>query len=111
MAKPYSSTNANPVRRGFSFLIGAAFLALIMLICGLLLNSLFQLKALGQQLNTVVELHNHKIDLITQTQVAAHIRTDSLFRAWCWPATRSNAASIFCDSTMRAFCSDKDAKH
>lgn len=80
MAKPYSSTNANPVRRGFSFLIGAAFLALIMLICGLLLNSLFQLKALGQQLNIVVELHNHKIDLITQTQVAAHIRTDSLFR-------------------------------
>ncbi|MGE5319265.1 MAG: diguanylate cyclase domain-containing protein [Hyphomicrobiaceae bacterium] len=44
------------------------------------MNSLLQLEALGQQLNVVVALHNRKIDLITQTQVAAHIRTDSLFR-------------------------------
>ena len=28
----------------------------------------------------MVEHHNRKIDLITQTQVASHIRTDSLFR-------------------------------
>jgi diguanylate cyclase (GGDEF)-like protein len=59
---------------------GAAFFALIALICGLLLNSLFQLQALGTQLGIVVEHHNRKIDLITQIQVAAHIRTDSLFR-------------------------------
>lgn len=80
MARPLLPANENSVHRGFSPLIGAAFLALIALICGLLFNSLFQLRALGQQLTVVVERHNHKIDVITQTQVAAHIRTDNLFR-------------------------------
>lgn len=80
MANPSPPTNPSLIQRGFSPLIGTAFIALIALICGLLFNSLFQLKALGRQLNIVVELHNRKIDLITQTQVAAHIRTDSLFR-------------------------------
>ena len=68
------------MHRGFSPLIGTAFVALIALIFGLLFNSLFQLEALGQQLDIVVEHHNRKINLITQTQVAAHIRTDNLFR-------------------------------
>jgi len=66
--------------RSLSLSTGAAFFALIALICGLLLNSLLQLQALGTQLGIVVEHHNRKIDLITQIQVAAHIRTDSLFR-------------------------------
>jgi diguanylate cyclase (GGDEF)-like protein len=44
------------------------------------LNSLLQLQMQGEQMRTVVENHNRKIDLITQTQVASHIRTDSLFR-------------------------------
>ena len=73
-------TNPKPTNRGVSPLIVTAFVALIALICGLLLNSLLQLEALGQQLHIVLEHHNRKIDLITQTQVAAHIRTDSLFR-------------------------------
>lgn len=68
------------MHRGLSFLSGVAFVALIALICGLLFNSLYQLRALGEQLNIVVEHHNRKIDLITQTQVAAHIRADSLYR-------------------------------
>ncbi len=68
------------MHRTFPPLIGTAFIALIALICGLLLNSLFQLKTLGTQLQIVLEHHNRKIDLITQTQVAAHVRTDSLFR-------------------------------
>jgi diguanylate cyclase (GGDEF)-like protein len=66
--------------RGISLITGTAFVALIALICGLVGNDLLQLHALGAQLRTVVEFHNRKIDLITQTQVAAHIRTDSLFR-------------------------------
>jgi diguanylate cyclase (GGDEF)-like protein len=66
-------------RRGISLLTGT-FVALIVLICGLLINSVFQLHALGTQMHLVVEHHNRKIDLITQTQVAAHIRTDALFR-------------------------------
>ncbi|OJW55789.1 MAG: hypothetical protein BGO60_10320 [Thiobacillus sp. 65-1059] len=64
----------------FSLTTGTAFVALIVLICGLALNGLLQLQTLGEQMRTVVENHNRKIDLITQTQVAAHIRTDSLFR-------------------------------
>ncbi len=69
-----------PMQRGFSLTTGAAFVTLIVLICGLALNGLLQLQMLGEQMRTVVENHNRKIDLITQTQVAAHIRTDSLFR-------------------------------
>ena len=66
--------------RGFPLSTGTAFVALIALIFGLALNSLLQLRVLGEHLHVVVEHHNRKIDLITQTQVAAHIRTDSLFR-------------------------------
>ena len=69
-----------PQERGFPLITGVAFIALIALIFGLALNSLLQLRSLGEQLHVVVEHHNRKIDLITQTQVAAHIRTDSLFR-------------------------------
>lgn len=67
-------------QRGISLTISTAFVALIVLICGLVLNSLLQLQALNTQMSTVVETHNRKIDLITQTQVASHLRTDSLFR-------------------------------
>lgn len=68
------------LQRGFSLTTGIAFIALIALICGLAVNGLLQLRTLGTQISTVVEYHNRKIDLITQTQVAAHTRTDSLFR-------------------------------
>src|SRR5512139_120452 len=69
-----------PRQRRLSLTTGTAFVALIALICGLVLNSLLQLQALGTQIHTVVEHHNRKIDLITQTQVASHVRTDSLLR-------------------------------
>ena len=66
--------------RSLSLTTGAAFAVLIALICGLGINSLLQLQALGDQLSKVVTYHNRKIDLITQTQVSAHMRTDSLLR-------------------------------
>jgi diguanylate cyclase (GGDEF)-like protein len=69
-----------PRQRGFSLTTGAAFVALIALICGLAFNGLLQLQTLGEQMHLVVEHHNRKIDLVTQTQAASHIRTDSLFR-------------------------------
>lgn len=72
--------NPGPAQRGISPLVVSAFVALIALICGLVLNGLLQLQALGDQLDIVVEHHNRKINIITQTQVAAHIRTDNLFR-------------------------------
>ncbi len=69
-----------PRNRAFALSTGTAFVALIVLIFAQALNSLWQLHTLGEQIRTVVEHHNRKIDVITQTQVAAHIRTDSLFR-------------------------------
>ncbi|MBU2567101.1 diguanylate cyclase [Patescibacteria group bacterium] len=69
-----------PQQRAFPLTTSTAFVVLIALICRLTFNSLLQLQALGSQSRTVVEFHNRKINLITQTQVAAHIRTDSLFR-------------------------------
>ncbi|MFP5408183.1 MAG: diguanylate cyclase domain-containing protein [Gammaproteobacteria bacterium] len=66
--------------RGLALNTRLAFTTLIALICGLLLNGLYQLHELGAQIDVVVEHHNRKIDFITQTQVAAHLRTNSLFR-------------------------------
>ncbi len=66
--------------RGLALNTRIAFTALIALICVLLINSLYQLHELGAQIDVVVEHHNRKIDFITQTQVASHLRTDSLFR-------------------------------
>ncbi|MFO7541685.1 MAG: diguanylate cyclase [Thiobacillus sp.] len=68
-----------PLPRGIPLSTGAAFVTLIALICGLALNGLLQLHTLDTQMRTMVEYHIRKIDLITQTQVAAHTRTDSLF--------------------------------
>lgn len=69
-----------PMERGFPFNTGTAFVVLIILICGLTVNGLLQLQLLGTQMRTVIEQHNRKINLVTQTQVAAHIRTDNLLR-------------------------------
>ena len=69
-----------PPQRALLLTTGTAFLVLIALICGLTLNGLLQLQTLGSQIRTVVEFHNRKINLMTQTQVAGHLRTDSLLR-------------------------------
>src|SRR4030065_1569163 len=69
-----------PPHRAVLLTTGTAFLVFTALICVLTLNGLLQLQPLGSQFHTVIEDHNRKIDLITQTQVAAHLRTDSLFR-------------------------------
>ncbi len=68
------------ILRGFSLITGTAFVVLIALIAGLAVNGILQLQKLDEQMNVIVEQHNRKIDLVTQTQLAAHMRTDSLFR-------------------------------
>jgi diguanylate cyclase (GGDEF)-like protein len=68
------------LQRGSFLTTGTAFVVLIALIFGLTLNSLLQLETLGAQIRTIAERHNRKIDLITQTQVASHVRTDRLLR-------------------------------
>lgn len=66
--------------RSLSLSTGVAFAVLIAMICGLGANSLLQLNTLGDHINKVVAYHNQKIDLITQTQVSAHVRSDNLLR-------------------------------
>ena len=69
----------NPIQRGVTLLPATAFIILIVLICGLVL-ALLQFQVQHAQLHEVLDRHNRHIDLITQTQVAAHVHTDSLFR-------------------------------
>ncbi len=69
----------NSMRRPFLIVTGAAFLALVILIGVLAVNSLVQLDN-NRQLNSNVLLQNRKVDLVTQIQVGSHLRTDSLLR-------------------------------
>ena len=67
------------MRRNFLFVTGAAFLALVILIVVLTINSMVQLNH-HRQLNSNVLIQNRKVGLVTQIQVASHMRTDSLLR-------------------------------
>ncbi len=64
--------------RALPLTTGTAFAVLVALIFAQALNSLFQLHTLGEEVRTMTEKHNRKIDIITQTEVDAHIRTESL---------------------------------
>ena len=66
--------------RGFPLVTGTAFVVLIALVAALALNGILQLQRLDEQMSILVEQHNRRVDLVTQTQLAAHMRTDSLFR-------------------------------
>lgn len=66
--------------RGLPFITGLAYAALVALIGGLALNGLLQLRAIDRQFAVVVDNHNRKINVVTQMQLASHMRTDSLFR-------------------------------
>ena len=68
------------MRRALVFVTAMAFIVLVCLIAALAVNSIVQLQRIDHQMRNVIDLDNRKIDLITQTQVAAHLRTDSLFR-------------------------------
>jgi len=67
------------VRRTFLIVTGAAFLALVILIVVLAINSIVQLNH-HRELNNNVLMQNRKVGLVTQIQVASHMRTDSLMR-------------------------------
>ena len=67
------------MRRTFLFVVGGAFVALVALIAVLAVSSLMQLNH-QRKLNADVLVQNRKLDKVTQIQVAAHMRTDSLLR-------------------------------
>ena len=60
-------------------LIFGAFAVLTVLIAAQTVHSIYQLLETQARIKTIVALHNKKIDTITRTQVAAHMRTDRLF--------------------------------
>jgi len=66
-------------RRTFLFVVGGAFLALVSLIALLAVSSLIQLNH-QRKFNADVLVQNQKLERMTQIQVAAHKRTDSLLR-------------------------------
>lgn len=68
------------MKRVFLLLTGGAFLALILLIAALAANAIYQLESLQRRMDTVVELHNRKIETITAIQVDALARADRLLR-------------------------------
>ncbi len=67
------------MRRTFLIVTGAAFLALVILIVVLAINSIVQLNH-HRELNNNVLMQNRKVGIVTQIQVASHMRTDSLMR-------------------------------
>ena len=67
------------MRRSFLVVAGGAFLALVILIVVLAVNSIIQLNN-HRKLNADVLIQNRKVGIVTQIQVASHLRTDSLLR-------------------------------
>lgn len=67
------------MRRTFLIVTGAAFLALVILIVVLAINSIVQLNHY-RELNDNVLMQNRKVGIVTKIQVASHMRTDSLLR-------------------------------
>jgi diguanylate cyclase (GGDEF)-like protein len=68
------------MRRVFILLTSGAFLALILLIAALSANGIYQLERFQKRMDTVVELHNRKIETVTAIQIDALMRADRLLR-------------------------------
>jgi len=73
------AARSTTMRRNFLIVTGVAFLALVILIGVLAVNGMIQLNH-HRQLNTNVVMQNLKVGIVTQIQVASHMRTDSLLR-------------------------------
>jgi diguanylate cyclase (GGDEF)-like protein len=68
------------MKRVYLLLTVGAFVVQILLIAALAANGIYQLARLQQQMDKVVELHNRKIEAVTNIQVASHARADRLLR-------------------------------
>lgn len=69
------------LKRNTSFYLACAtFMILLGLIVALAIHGVMQLRQIQQNMENVVALHERKIDIVTRTQVAAHMRADRLYR-------------------------------
>ncbi|HYP68646.1 MAG TPA: diguanylate cyclase [Thiobacillaceae bacterium] len=62
------------------YLTCGTFMILMGLIVAQAIHGVMQLRRIQQNMENVVALHEHKIDIVTRTQVAAHMRADRLYR-------------------------------
>jgi diguanylate cyclase (GGDEF)-like protein len=70
-----------PLKRYASlYLTCGTFMILVGLIVALSIHGVMQLLHTQQEMENVVALHERKIDIVTRTQVAAHMRADRLYR-------------------------------
>jgi diguanylate cyclase (GGDEF)-like protein len=53
---------------------------LVGLIVALAIHGVTQLRLIQQEMENVVALHERKVDIVTRTQIAAHMRADRLYR-------------------------------
>ena len=67
-------------RNASLYLTSGTFMILVGLIVAMAIHGVVQLRQIQQQMEKVVALHERKIDIVTRTQVAAHMRADRLYR-------------------------------
>ena len=70
-----------PLKRYASlYLTSGTFMILVGLIVALSIHGVAQLRHIQKDMEDVVAVHERKIDIVTRTQVAAHMRADRLYR-------------------------------
>lgn len=62
------------------FLTGGTIMVLVGIIAALSIHGVFQLRRIHQEMEDVVATHEHEVNIVTRTQVAAHMREDRLSR-------------------------------
>ncbi|MGA7178730.1 MAG: diguanylate cyclase [Thiobacillaceae bacterium] len=70
-----------PLKRYASlFLTSGTIMVLVGIIAALSIHGVFQLRRIHQEMEDVVAIHERQVDIVTRTQVAAHMRSDRLSR-------------------------------
>ena len=67
------------MERRFVYLVGLGYSALVALMLAVMLMGFSDLVEINKQLEQIVEHHNRKIEIVTNTQIAGFRRTDSLY--------------------------------
>ena len=67
------------MEKRFVYLVGLGYIALVALMLAVMLIGLNDLVKINQQLEQIVDHHNRKIEIVTDTQIAGFRRSDSLY--------------------------------
>jgi diguanylate cyclase (GGDEF)-like protein len=70
-----------PLKRYASLILtGGTIMTLVGIIAVLAIHGVFQLRRIHEEMENVVAIHERQVDIVTRTQVAAHMRSDRLAR-------------------------------